>query len=192
MSTYTYTVLNCRNYSDLYDYINKYISDIDLCITNNYTIINNPQVDLIFSYIITSDQVKLLDNIMSTYVPNNTLINITLNKSISIPNIQIQSVNSWCSVASFYFIAMLDCSLYNIILTSYTNSSSYKIRLYDTFNNKTIAISDTLTNNISKPITLSNLNLPCDNTVLELQVYQTNGTIYINSCNFLYANITNL
>jgi hypothetical protein len=194
MSTFTYTVLNCRNYSDLYKYVNKYISDTNLSITNNYNG-DDAEINLIFSYSLTFEQIQLLNSIMLSYVPNNTVVTFTLNKSIFIANTQISSVAIWSTVAAYYFVPVLDSALYNIVITSYTNNSSYKIRLYDISNNNVLLVSNILTNNTSEPIILNTLtNLPNNNSIIELQVFQntSNSIIYINSCNFLYANVDNL
>jgi len=190
MSSFTYSILNCRNYTDLYDYINKYITDVDLSITNE-----NEDINLNFSFYLDSDQIQLLDNILLSYIPDNTIVTLTLNKSICINNTQIKNANIWSTIATYYFIPILDSTLYNIILTAYTNGADYKIRLYDITNNIILVSSNTLYNKSSQPIILNTsfIDFPSTNSILEIQVFQnSNCTIFINSCNFIYANIIDL
>lgn len=174
---YKYIIPNLKFLSLLNDYITN-IPELPV----NFSLLSEDQVSIIFSEPLSTTQQNLLTTSIQSYsAPQfyNIIDNI---QSINIIQNIIDSTD-YTSIATYIWI-MNDTNsniidLGNIVVianlvgpedTHIINNASYKLRLYNSINNKVIFESDNLKNTDMKILTFSNIqNIPTFDTLLELQ-----------------------
>lgn len=189
MSICNYTKHNIKFLNLFHDYIqnlNKF--------PKFYIINDDKSLTIVFDTILSKELKLNLDNVVQTYIsPQYYIKNL---KSIPL-NISINKTNSeeYISVATSIHSNIHDIFGSVSIVSNITLLDTlgfYKIRIYDSINNKVIYETSSLNNSIYQLITLDNLQyIPKDNTLIEIQVKVSNKMYIANikAVNFNFIQI---
>lgn len=151
------------------DHLHTYLSEISTIPTDFY-INATSQIDIVFTQELSNEQLIILNNAIDDYIPPQELY-IPLRNETILNNAVISSIAY--SVIGTYYFSSLDNDTF---ITSFTIVScvkgaiSYKIRIYDSINNKIICETDSLNNTNLQIVKLDNLsNIPLNDTLFEIQ-----------------------
>lgn len=190
---YKFTIDNLKYLNLLHTFINT----IDH-IPDNFTLLSEDQVSIIFNEELSVDQVNTLTNYIQNYNPPQCYSIIISTETL---NISLNQVNSRAYTTAITDIWRVEpdnndlTSLSHVeIVCNLVNTSSildnYSIRLYDAINNNVIFESGNLTNTVLKILSFSNLqNIPMADTILQLQfkVSSSNVSVNISAGHFIYS-----
>ena len=179
MYRYSYNIPNLKYVEELY----KYIKDTS-GLPSDFYIYTESTVDIVFNQDVplTSDQILILNTIISNYDPPQTLNTIVQTKQFQISKFN-SSHTDYFSLGSLFLNNNIN-KLYSTSVIGYINGhGSYKLRLYDILNNIVLCESDSQTNTNIQIVTMYIDNIVNDNILVELSVIVTdsNSIFTINS-----------
>lgn len=180
--TYSFTVPNLKNSTDLYNYILNIqnLPDFEMYIEST--------VDLTFNEELSQELLDVLTNAINNYIPA-TLDEFDHTESINITKSTINTT-SYLGFATDYFVKKNTFLKKIIIGSSIDEGGSYQIRVYDLLNNKVITDSNILSNNHLEITSLELLsNIPESDTLIEFQCKVTVGVATIKTIHFVYHRI---
>lgn len=167
---YSYNITNFKYLSHLYNYIIS--NDINSILPTNFYLNIEITIDVLFNQVLSSEQLILLDNIILGYIPPQTLVFNVKTENIPLQQNNILPNNTFNVIGTYFYSIPDDNSFINSfkIIASVNGNTNYKLRIYDSINDKILCESNTLNNTTLQIITISDiLNLPTNETLLEIQ-----------------------
>jgi hypothetical protein len=168
---------------------------------NNFNLLLDDQLSIIFNENLTSEQINILDNFIQNYVSPQCYKQILSSNSLNILNSKINST-VYTTIGSDLWLIDPDndndtdlgyvkfvSNLIGPLDTNSINNVTYSIRLYDALNNNVLFEASNITNTNIEIFTIEFLDkLPSIDTILQLQgkVSNSDYSLFVSTAHFVY------